>query len=85
LKGTLHIKEEGDEKFSKRTFVLVGDLIYYFKDNSSGSVHYIPLSNSLCSLIRHEKKYVFEIQAGGRKKTRYLLQASSQTDLEIWI
>lgn len=43
-KGNLQIKEEGEEKLSKRVFVLLDQTLYYFKEKlSKTEIWLIPL------------------------------------------
>ena len=49
-KGNLFIKEVGEEKFSQRVFVLIGDYLYFYKDSRAKEDHVNIISLSSASV-----------------------------------
>jgi hypothetical protein len=63
-KGYLFFKELGDEKFSQRTFVLIGDFLYFMKDDrNKEDLSIISLANASVKPVKDEKRYCFEVNS----------------------
>lgn len=61
-KGYLQVKEEGEEKHSKRMFVLLETTLYYYKEGQVNTeVWIIPLQNSTVKFVWDKKHPTFEI------------------------